>query len=408
MRVKTTLVAAALAGITMLLMPGPAAAHVIRVSPGESIQAAINKADEGDTVKLAPGTYTENVQIKTEGITLKGAGPDETTIEPPASFAPVDPVCHGEGGPGAPGVCVTEATDPTAPPTLEDVHIKSLKVTGFPISGILFFGTIDQRVNDVLAEGNQGYGIAAFNTTGGRYWDNVTPHNAEAGIYVGDSPHANALVTDNISYGNLGFGVFVRDASHGRVEDNETFDNCIGILFLDTPEPTPNSDWVARDNDANHNNNACPGGEEGDAVSGLGIVISSAHGITLVHNTANGNQPGGPTVGSAGIAVVSEDGLIATGNVIKHNSAFGNLPVDIFWDRQGDNTFTGNRCKTSDPDGLCAKGERGHGRGHHGDDGDDDHGENGHHGHHVDHGNHGHKHGKHKHGKHHKHKRHRD
>jgi nitrous oxidase accessory protein NosD len=305
------------------------------------------------------------------------------------------------------------------------VRVQDLKVTGFAFSGVFFFATIDQSVNDVLADGNQGYGIAAFNTTGGQYWDNVTPNNHEAGIYVGDSPSANALVKDNVSYGNLGFGVFVRDASHGRVEDNEVFDNCIGILFLDTPGPTESSDWVARDNDANHNNQACPAGEDSSAVSGLGIVISSAHRITLADNTANGNQPGGPTEGSAGIAVVSEAGLIATGNVIKHNTAFGNLPVDIFWDQQGDNTFTGNRCNKSDPDGLCAKGEHGHG--HHGDVGDDDHGEHGHHhggapdnghhrggeadnGHHRDTGHHRakheHKHKKHK--KHHKGKRHGD
>src|SRR5205085_10341232 len=142
-------------------------------------------------------------------------------------------------------------------------------------------------------------------------------------------------------------------------------DNCIGILFLDTPGPGENSDWVGRDNQANHNDQACPASEDSSAVSGLGIVISSAHGITLVDNTTNGNQPGGPTQGSAGIAVVSEAGLTATDNTIKHNTAFGNLPVDLFWDQQGDNTFTANRCKTSNPDGLCVSGH-GKGDGHHG------------------------------------------
>jgi hypothetical protein len=401
MRVKKTLVAAALAGLTTMLLAGPAAADVIKVSPGGSIQAAIDKAGEGDTVKLAAGTYQESVQIKTDGITLKGAGADETVIQPGTST--VDPFCEGSG------ICVAdvELSDPNAPPTvrnvIEDVRVKDLKVTGFAFTGVLFFGTRDQRVNDVLAEGNEGYGIAAFNTTGGQYWDNVTPNNHEAGIYVGDSPHANALVRDNVSYGNLGNGIFIRDASHGVVEDNQTSDNCIGILFLETPEPTENSDWVARDNSANHNNAACPAGEEGDATSGIGIVIFGAHGITLADNTANGNQPGGDTPASAGIIVVSAPGatpaetFLATDNVIKHNTAFGNLPVDLLWDGQGDNTFTANRCKTSNPDGLCAKGTHGHGDGHHGDHGD--HGDKGHHGGKGHHGDKGH-HGKHKHGKH--------
>src|SRR5205085_1858568 len=200
MRVKTILVAAALAGLTTMLLSGPAAADVIKVSPGQSIQAAINKADEGDTVKLAPGTYSESVQIKTNDITLKGAGSDKTAIQPGTSS--VDPFCEGSG------ICVADVdvSDPNAPPTvrnvISDVRVKDLKVTGFDFTGVLFFGTSDQRVNDVLAEGNQGYGIAAFNTTGGRYWSNVTPNNHEAGLYVGDSPHADALVKDNVSYGN--------------------------------------------------------------------------------------------------------------------------------------------------------------------------------------------------------------
>lgn len=401
MRVKTTLVAAALAGLTMMLLSGPAAADTIKVPPGGSIQTAINNAGEGDTVKLAPGTYTENVQIKTKGLTLKGAGPDETTIQAPATPTDFGPVCGGAG------ICVSEATDPTAPPTLEDVRIKDLKVTGFEFSGVFFFGTIDQRVNDVLAESNQGYGIAAFNTTGGQYWDNVTPRNGEAGVYVGDSENANATVRDNVSYGNLGNGIFVRDASHGVVEDNKVFDNCIGILFLETPSPTPNSDWVARHNQANHNNQACPAGE-GPPVSGLGIVIFGAHNITLWDNSANGNAPSGPTEASGGIVVLSapgptpEESFTATGNTIKRNSAFGNSPVDIKWDQQGTNTFTGNRCKTSDPTGLCVNGGHGHGNGD--DDGDDDSAEHGHHGDNGHHGkgNHGDHHKKHKHhGKHH-------
>src|SRR2546422_79864 len=78
-------VAAALAGLTTMLLSGPAAADVTKVHPGESIQTAIDQASPGDTIKLAPGTYHESVQIKTDGITLKGAGADQTVIEPGTS-----------------------------------------------------------------------------------------------------------------------------------------------------------------------------------------------------------------------------------------------------------------------------------------------------------------------------------
>ena len=87
---------------------------------------------------------------------------------------------------------------------------------------------------------------------------------------------------------------------------------------------------------------------------------------------------------------------------MKFNRAFGNSPFDILWDQKGPaNEFTGNRCDTSSPDGLCVSGNGG--GDHHGDGDHGDHGDNGDHGHHGDH--HG-KHGKHQ--KHHGGKKHRD
>jgi hypothetical protein len=331
----------------------------------------------------------------------------------------VDPFCEGTG------ICVADVTlpaNPDDPPIINNhiagVRIKDLAVKNFKqFSGVFLFGTRDQRVSGVLAENDGEYGIGAFNTTGGQYWGNVTTNNGEAGIYVGDSPDADAVVRDNVSSANLGFGIFVRDAAHGVVEDNDSFGNCIGILFLDTPAPTDVSDWTARDNEASHNTAVCPTEEGGPPVGGIGIAIANASGITLVGNAANDNVPAGPVEASGGIVVVSPppEGpgapvQIATDNTIKFNTAFGNSRVDLLWDQQGDNRFIGNRCRTSDPDGLCVESRHGHGHGHHGDDDDDDdRGDNGHHrgkGDHGDkHGKHREKHGSHheKHGKHHKH-----
>jgi parallel beta-helix repeat protein len=371
MRVKTTLVAAALAGLGMLSLPGFAAADVIRVSPGESIQAAIDQAAPGDTVKLRRGTYEENVQIKTPGITLKGADDDETFIVPPATPSPVDPICEGTG------VCVSEVPDfgPPSPPTLADVRVKDLAVRGFPFSDVFFYGTVDHRITDVFADGSE-YGIFALNTTGGRYWDNTTPNNIEAGIYIGDSENADAVVRDNVANGNQEFGIFLRDAANGVVEDNETSGNCIGIFILDTPGPPVAGDWVVHDNDASHNTTVCA--FDAPTAGGIGIGIAGAQNNTIVGNTANGNMPATPVDISGGIVVVTPDpSTVATGNTVKFNKAFGNSPFDILWDEQGENTFVGNRCETSQPDGLCTGRGNGHGHGR-GDDDDDDDDDRGH------------------------------
>ena len=56
----------------------------ITVSPGESIQDAITAARSGDTIKIAAGTYVEQIIID-KSITLQGASKETTIIEyPPA------------------------------------------------------------------------------------------------------------------------------------------------------------------------------------------------------------------------------------------------------------------------------------------------------------------------------------
>jgi hypothetical protein len=53
----------------------------IAVSPGQSIQAAINAAQTGDTVLLQSGTYTESLTLN-KAITIAGAGMDQVVIRP--------------------------------------------------------------------------------------------------------------------------------------------------------------------------------------------------------------------------------------------------------------------------------------------------------------------------------------
>ena len=69
---RVTAVAAAAVGV--LALASPALATVRHVHPGQSIQAAINASDPGDTVKVAAGVYHQNLTITTTNLTLWGAG----------------------------------------------------------------------------------------------------------------------------------------------------------------------------------------------------------------------------------------------------------------------------------------------------------------------------------------------
>ena len=48
--------------------------------PGDDLQAALDAAPAGSTVRLAAGTYRQKVLLATPGLTLLGAGADETVL----------------------------------------------------------------------------------------------------------------------------------------------------------------------------------------------------------------------------------------------------------------------------------------------------------------------------------------
>jgi hypothetical protein len=416
MKVKTTFAVLALAGM-LLVLPSSSAAessHVIKVGPGDSIQAAIDAADPGTTIKIAAGTYKESLQISKDGIKLVGEGADETHLVPPDPLVP-GTGCVFEDTSTTPsqvfafGICVNDPNAAT-PVTLKDVKISNLSVNGFNGMGIFLFDVENGAVTHVEASDDGGYGIFANNSSGTRIYGNVTNNNEEAGVYVGDSPNADAKVKRNSASGNM-FGIFIRDAAHGVVLKNKAYDNCLGILFLNTEEappsePTDTADWVAFRNTVVANNRACPPGEEGPPISGVGIGVAGGVDISLIANNVFGNKTpaGTPSAFGGGIVVVASPDFAtpmpSTGTRVAFNTALDNQP-DLFWDGAGDgNVFVDNECRTSDPAGLCdetqgsddgddngggngdkdddgdhgkPKGERDHSKGHDDDDhGDDD------------------------------------
>jgi len=346
-----------------LALPAAAAASVI-VQPGESIQAAIDAASSGTIIVVQPGTYQENLLIAKDGISLRGSGAGRTILEPPASPQPFcgagDP--SSPAGGGAIGICITDATftsgaEPTVNHTVSDVHISGFTVRNFSGDGIVFFGTRDISTQQIESANNVGYGIAAFVSSDESHVGNTTYGNSEAGIYIGDSPDAQAFVSGNTSYDNVGSGIFLRDASNGRVFGNNTYGNCIGIWILNTGGGTGATNWLLIHNTANANNTACPDEEGGPALSGLGIFVAGGDHNTIVANTTNDNVPDGVSLVSGGIVLFSTadfGGATEDNNKVIANRAQGNAPVDLFWDQLGTgNFFVANRCGTSDPAGLC-------------------------------------------------------
>ncbi len=337
------------------------------VKPGESIQAAVNAAEPGDTIFVKRGTYAENVAITKDGVTLFSKG---AKIVPPETPAPNG--CSF-GDPAGDGICAVGQLEPQpdGPPTVtdpvSDVTISGFKVEGFPANGILFFGAEDPVVKHNRTKDNHEYGIARFVSSGGKIVGNAASGSEEAGIYVGDSPEADVLIAGNWTFDNELFGIFLRDAAHGKVAFNRSSGNCVGAIVLNTGANVA-GDWRFFANKFHDNDRFCPGNEEEGTppLSGIGIAIANAADNKIVGNSIKDNNPGGEVPFTGGVAIVNAGIPGAnppSGNLVKGNVILGNEP-DLFWDGSGEgNVLERNRCETSVPDGLCTgSGWKDHGK----------------------------------------------
>jgi nitrous oxidase accessory protein NosD len=352
-------VALGLSGLAFGNAAGERGPKTIHVQAGESIQAALDRARPGDAVEVAAGVYRENLTITTDHVTLRGAGAsaDGTVLQPPAE--PAGRVCDFEG---TNGICVTGEFTPNSDEIgtpVRGVTVTGLSVRGFPRFGILVNNAVGATVSGNETSGNGAYGVFGVFVTGIRLLGNSSHDNQQGGLYVSDSPHADALVAGNRSYRNHvveGFGLFVRDASNGVVRDNRFEDNCVGLAIAGTSGPT--AGWTVRRNVVSGNTSACPPSDDVPTpLSGLGIVLIGASHVHVSENTVEGNRPSGDTPVSGGIALVSAKpfgGQDPDSDAVVRNHAHGNDPADLVYDGSGrNNQFTGNDCGASLPDGLC-------------------------------------------------------
>lgn len=344
------------AALTVASGASASVSKTIVVGPGQSIQAAVDRANPGDTVLVKAGVYHQSVQIRKDGITLRGSGDFRggTVLEPPKAFPKT--FCNTSFGPT--GVCVvgkrvTKAGQVITPVT-HDI-VTALLVTGFPASGVFGYGTDNLTVTRVTALNDGEYGISRFESTDSVFANDTAIGNEEAGFYVGDSPLAHSVVRDSRASGNL-FGIFIRHARHVTVEGNHLRGNCQGVIVLDDGQPGGAGNATIEHNSVNKNNKFCPPSEDGPALQGGGILLLGATRTLVAGNSVAGNT--GKQINSGGIVVASAKQLTGGSDpnfdTIARNTAYRDHPADLIWDGTGTNvTFTGNHCATSLPPGLC-------------------------------------------------------
>jgi nitrous oxidase accessory protein NosD len=363
---RTPIVVAGLAGALALAGSltalGSTRDTVREVRVGESIQAAIDAAHPGDTVRVAAGTYRENVTITKDGITLRGAGAGEggTVLLAPAT--PHESPCNESGEVN--GICIAGefelGTERVGTP-VHGVHVSDLTVRGFSRFGVVVYNAVNTTVARVDTAHNHRYGLVGFTVDGIGVLDSRSHDNAEGGFYIGDSPQANAVFVGNAAYRNAvseGIGLFLRDTSGGVVRDNRLEGNCSGMLLVDTAGDGPLAGWDVRHNTVTRNTAACAPSEDVPVpLSGVGIGLLGTDAVNVTDNTVTANRPTADTMLAGGIVLASArsvGGADPKGTVVHGNTSRGNGPTDVAFDGSGTgNRVSGNRCGTSLPAGLC-------------------------------------------------------
>ena len=249
---------------------------IIEVRKGSSIQDAVKEANPGDLIRVYPGTYSENVYIDKDDISLQGV------------------VIKGEW----PTLDGKKEINDAFLYSGNGILIENFKIINYKGNGIM-----GQAGNNFIIRNNWiidtgVYGIFPQYGKNGLVEHNVLSKIADAAIYIGMCD--NVDVRHNEVFDNVA-GIEIENSRHCLVENNYAHNNTGGLLAFVTPGlPIKTTfDVILRNNfvvNNNHENFGSPGSTVSGIPSGTGILIMAADDVIVENNIITGNNNTGITI----------------------------------------------------------------------------------------------------------------
>jgi hypothetical protein len=301
--------------VALCLSSGNLGAAVHRVPQDHaSIQAAIDAAQAGDTVLVAPGTYRERIQLKAE-ITVRSAGEDEQG-EVGLKRAEATIIDGGGENGAAAGVAMAE----------------NATLDGFTVTNVGRYDEAEwnrhhathgneQSHEHIGQPGTAGIGVVGVNCT---VTNNIVHHIGYTGIAIlgKEGTRCQPRIAHNVCYRNMGGGIGSMRESTAIIESNRCFQNFYAGIGHDDASP------IVMDNECYENIRAGIGVSEGSCPvvrgnrcyhnrrAGIGIRTGAATSPVVEDNECYEND-------MAGIGCDEEATPIIRGNRCHHNALAG-------------------------------------------------------------------------------------
>lgn len=225
----------------------------LNVNPGQSIQLAINHAATGDVVRVAPGTYTENLTLRSDvdvigagagDVTLRGSGSgDVVTATSVTNMEFAGFTVENSGTNSGDAGFQIDGGSPFIRDNIIQGNTDGIRLTG---SSTAFICGNTVRDNGNGGNGFIDWGIIILGGATPLVSNNIV-HGNEVGIYLFSSGVGTQIVNNTI-VANDGDGIWCNDSSP-TIKNNIVTGNLPGISGLGTsanPSLTYNNVWNNR------------------------------------------------------------------------------------------------------------------------------------------------------------------